>query len=253
MLQHDRYTRIETYLAENKAVSTAALAERLGVSAVTVRKDLDALEKAGIVERTHGGAMLAERQQSAQAVGTYAGLPERMKKIAALAKDHVLPGDFIFLGSGRTCLALAEYIKDIQGISIITNNVSAIPILKPYVSNIILLGGEIVMTVDGLFMTSDANLQSSISGMYVNKAFSSGVGIDADIGLTVNNMLSTYINRVIPQISEEWYVMMDSSKFGVRAFYQAAEIGRFEHLVTDVSDEDVLKKYKARGIDIIHP
>ena len=253
MLQHDRYTKIKEYLIGNKAASTAALAEHLGVSPVTIRKDLDSLEQSGIVKRTHGGAMLAEGQQAAPQICACKAIPDRMKKIAELAKNYVLPGDFVFLGSGRTCLALAECIKDIRGISIITNNVSIVPILKPHVSNIILLGGEIIMTDDGLFTTSDANVQNAVSGMYVNKAFSSGVGIDADIGLTVNNMLSTYITRVIPQLSEEWYVMIDSSKFGVRAFYQAAEIGKFDHLITDVTDENVLNKYKARGIDIIHP
>ena len=217
MLQHDRYTKIKEYLIGNKAASTAALAEHLGVSTVTIRKDLDSLEQSGIVKRTHGGAMLAEGQQAAPQICAYKEIP------------------------------------DIRGISIITNNVSIVPILKPHVSNIILLGGEIIMTDDGLFTTSDANVQNAVSGMYVNKAFSSGVGIDADIGLTVNNMLSTYITRVIPQLSEEWYVMIDSSKFGVRAFYQAAEIGKFDHLITDVTDENVLNKYKARGIDIIHP
>ena len=242
MLQHDRYTKIKEYLIGNKAASTAALAEHLGVSTVTIRKDLDSLEQSGIVKRTHGGAMLAEGQQAAPQICACKAIPDRMKKIAELAKNYVLPGDFVFLGSGRTCLALAECIK-----------VSIVPILKPHVSNIILLGGEIIMTDDGLFTTSDANVQNAVSGMYVNKAFSSGVGIDADIGLTVNNMLSTYITRVIPQLSEEWYVMIDSSECGVRAFYQAAEIGKFDHLITDVTDENVLNKYKARGIDIIHP
>ena len=63
MLQHDRYTKIKEYLIGNKAASTAALAEHLGVSTVTIRKDLDSLEQSGIVKRTHGGAMLAEGQQ----------------------------------------------------------------------------------------------------------------------------------------------------------------------------------------------
>lgn len=254
MLQHDRYIEIESYLsANNKAASTAALAAHLGVSLATIRKDLDALEQLGIIRRTHGGAVLSEALQCAPQAAHGVAFPGGIKEIANLAKNFVHPGDFIFLGSGRTCLALAELIKNIPGISIITNNVSAVSVLKPTVGNIILLGGEIIMTADGLFTTSDVNLPSVTAGMFVNKAFSSGVGIDPDTGLTVNNMMSTYVTRVIPQLSEEWYVMMDSSKFGVRAFYQAAELGRIDHVITDVRDDAILRKYREKNVDIIHP
>lgn len=99
MLQHDRYTKIKEYLIGNKAASTAALAEHLGVSTVTIRKDLDSLEQSGIVKRTHGGAMLAEGQQAAPQICACKAIPDRMKKIAELAKNYVLPGDFVFLGS----------------------------------------------------------------------------------------------------------------------------------------------------------
>lgn len=255
MLKHDRFVKIKEYLSTNSAASTRELSEYLGTSVVTVRKDLDEMEQLGYLKRTHGGAIPVESPQKLEIRNTGVTIPARIDILTDLAKNYVCPGDFIFLGSGRTCLSLAEKIKTVAGISVITNNVSAVAILKPYVEDIILLGGEIVMTPDGLCATCDSNLQATTSGIFVGKAFSSGVGIDPDTGLTVNNMLSTYASRSIPKWTSDWYVMADSSKFGVRAFYQAAELGRMRHLVTDMSDEAVLRKYreKAPGLDIIHP
>ncbi|MEJ8728575.1 hypothetical protein WKS99_06000 [Flintibacter sp. HCN-6482] len=196
---------------------------------------------------------MAQTPKKLSTVPTEIQIPAPIDTLTDQAKEYVRPKDFIFLGSGRTCLSLAEKIKTISGISVIANNVSALTILKPYVQNIILLGGEIIMTPDSLFATSDANLPATTSGMFVNKAFSSGVGINLEAGLTVNNMFSIYVCRVIPQLTEEWYVMMDSSKFGTRAFYQAAELGKISHLVTDMGDETILRKYKEKGVDVIHP
>lgn len=254
-MKHDRFIKLREYLSTNNAASTRELSDYLGVSVVTVRKDLDEMEQLGFVKRTHGGAILVETPQKIEIRHSGVTIPARIDILTDLAKAYVCPGDFIFLGSGKTCLSLAEKIKEVEGISVITNNVSAVTILKPYVEDIILLGGEIIMTPDGLCATSDSNLQATTSGIFVGKAFSSGVGIDPDTGLTVNNMLSTYVSRAIPQWTSDWYVMADSSKFGVRAFYQAAELGKMRHLVTDVSDESILRKYrdKAPELDIVHP
>jgi DeoR/GlpR family transcriptional regulator of sugar metabolism len=253
LLQHDRLIKIQAYLKENQAASTKSLAEYLGVSIVTIRKDLDMMEDAGIVTRTHGGAILVDASANSKPSQPPLLIPDRIDIVTDLAKDYVCPGDFIYLGSGRTCISLAEKIKEVKGISVITNNVSALSILKPHVENIVLLGGEIVMTPDGLFSAYDANFSKLVSGLFVNKAFSGGVGIDSEIGLTVNNMLSAHVTRTIPQLSEEWYVMMDSSKFGIRAFYQAAELDKISHLVTDVTNETELQKFRDKGLHIISP
>ena len=255
VLKHDRFIKIREYLTTNGAVSTKALSDCLGVSVVTVRKDLDEMEQLGFVKRTHGGAMLMEAPKKMDLKTPGVTIPSSIDILTDLAKNYVRPGDFIFIGSGRTCLSLAEKIKTVEGISVITNNVSAVNVLKPYVEDIILLGGEIIMTPDGLFATSDSNLISTTNGIFVGKAFSSGVGINPDTGLTVNNMLSTYVSRAIPQWTSDWYVMADSSKFGIRAFYQAAGLEKMRHLVTDISDESVLREYrvKAPELDIIHP
>lgn len=249
-MQNERIVKIRDRLQEKKTVSITELSGLLGVSVVTVRKDLAIMEKEGMLIRTRGGAVLPKKRNDNP---LSVQLPSSLEQIAELAVEHIKPGDFIFLGSGKTCLALAEKAKNIEGISVITNNVTAVSVLKPSVGNIILLGGELVQTPDGLIATIDSNVGSSLGSVYVNKAFSSGVGIDSDIGLTVNTMGSTYINKYIPKLCGEWYVMMDAKKFGTKAFYQAASIDQISYLITDVTDETVLAKYRAKNVNVLHP
>lgn len=249
-LQQERINKIMNYLYANETASVSELSKLLDVSLVTVRKDLTAMEKDGILSKTRGGAVLVNKKNNRSPC---VRIPSALERIADLAVEHIQPGDFIFLNSGMTCLALAERVKDIEGVSVITNNVSAVSVLKPKVQNIILLGGELEQTADGLITTVDSNVGNSLGNIFVNKAFSSGVGIDPDIGLTVNTMGSTYIYKYIPQLCSKWYVMMDAKKFNMKAFYQAASIQQISTLITDVTDEASLDRYREKGLQVLHP
>lgn len=112
-MQHDRIKRITEYLKENQSASVNELVEILGVSLVTVRKDLTAMEKQGTIVRTHGGALLNERKDAgSEGSPTNISIPSAYSLIADMAAQHIRPGDYIFLGSGKTCYALAEKIRD---------------------------------------------------------------------------------------------------------------------------------------------
>ena len=249
-MQQERMIKITNYLSEHEMASVAELSKLLGVSLVTIRKDLALMEQVGFLSKPWGGAVLSNKKSdSAQRIR----IPAELERIADLAVEQIRPGDFIFLNSGMTCLALAERVKNISGVSVITNNVSAVSVLKPKVQNIILLGGELEQTPDGLITTVDANVGSSLGSIFVNKAFSSGVGIDPEIGLTVNTMGSTYIYKYIPQLCSEWYVMMDEKKFNVKAFYQAASLKQISTLITDVTDPAALNRYQEKGLTVLHP
>ncbi len=249
-MQFSRILKISEYLKEKHTASVSELSELMGVSMVTIRKDLNMMEKDGYVIKTHGGVVLASI--SDEVIKT-PGFSSEVDATTEIAKNYVQPGDFIFLGSGRTCLSLAEKIKDIENISVITNNVSAINILCPKIRNLVLIGGEIVVGLGGHVHTINSDIRSVLGGIYFNKAFTSGVGIDANAGLTVNTMGSTYVDKMIPDLCDSWYVMMDSSKFGIKAFYQAARLEQISFLVTNQTDPHILSSFQEKGISVISP
>ncbi len=249
-MQYARILKIYEYLQRNHTASITELSSLLGVSVVTIRKDLAVMEENGQIIKTHGGAALAV---SPSEPASNSRFPIGVERTAELATQCVEPGDFIFLGSGRTCLSLADKIKDVENISVITNNVSAINVLCPKVRNLILLGGEIIFGLDGYIHTINSDIESALGGIYFNKAFTSGVGIDINAGLTVNTMGSTYLDKMIPGLCNSWYVMMDSSKFGIKAFYQSARLDQISCLVTDLEDQKVVSAYQAKGLHVISP
>ena len=252
-MQHTRILKIYEYLQRNQSATVAELAELLSVSAVTVRKDLAVMEKNGQIIKGHGGATLADGDASLKNdKETICRFSHALEKTTDIARQFVQPGDFIYLGSGRTCLSLAEKIKDVKNISVITNNVTAVSILYPKVKNIILVGGECV-SEGALVHTVDSNIESALNGIYFNKAFSSGIGIDIDAGLTVNTMGSIFANRVIPSLCSDWYIMMDSSKFGIKAFYQAARLEQIHCMITDLDSPEILRDYRQKGVSVIAP
>lgn len=253
MLQQARIQKIYEYLKQNQSATVGELAELLSVSVVTVRKDLAAMEMNGQIIKGHGGATLADSGTPQEnESGISCRFSPAIEKTTNIARQFVQPGDFIYLGSGRTCLSLAEKIKDVKNISVITNNVTAVSILYPKVKNIILVGGE-CNSEGALVHTVDSNIESALEGIYFNKAFSSGIGIDLDAGLTVNTMGSIFANRVIPSLCSDWYVMMDSSKFGIKAFYQAARLEQIHCLITDLDSPEILLDYRQKGVSVIAP
>ena len=253
-VQHDRIKQITEYLKENHSASVNELVGILGVSLVTVRKDLTVMEKQGTIVRTHGGALLNEKKDVESEGGpTRISIPSAYSLIADMAAQHIQPGDYIFLGSGKTCYALAEKIRGMKGISVITNNVSAACMLKPYVNSLILLGGELELSRDGVLSTMGPNVHRDLDGIYVDRAFTSCVGIDSRVGLTVNVLGGTYVDKCIPHISGEWYLLADSKKFNTKAFYKAGDVEQLTGIISDITDEKVIMEYTKTGVKFICP
>lgn len=250
-MAHSRLDLIKEYITQHSEVSVAELSDAFGVSVVTIRKDLDVLQRDGFILRRHGKAILLDSLNHKQTESSK--LSDRYEDIARLAVEHVQPGDFIFLGSGSTCMALADKLRPVRDLSVITNNVSAATVLIHSAKSIILLGGELMMDVGGTVAALGPNVAASLDGVYVDKAFTSGVGIDCQAGLTVNKVDSTYIDKHIPDFCGKWILMMDKEKFGVRAFYQAASLDKISCLITDETDGDILQPYRDRGLEIFHP
>lgn len=250
-MAHSRLDLVKEYITQHSEVSVAELSDAFAVSVVTVRKYLDVLQRDGFILRYRGKAILSDSLNHKQTESSK--LSDRYVDIARLAVEHVQPGDFIFLGSGSTCMAMADKLRSVRDLSVITNNVSATATLIHSAKSIILLGGELLLDTNGTVAALGPNVTAGLDGVYVDKAFTSGVGIDYQAGLTVNKVDSTYIDKRIPNFCGKWILMMDKEKIGVRAFYQAASLDKISCLITDETDEGILKPYRDSGLEIFHP
>jgi DeoR/GlpR family transcriptional regulator of sugar metabolism len=253
-----RQQAIMNYLAKNKAAQISALVNHLNVTAVTIRHDLDELERAGKLQRSHGGAVLIETPALEipilDAIYHPPHIPnlELKEELAALATRCIEPNDSIFLGGGNTFCVMAHYLKNFPQLKLVTTSVNAAYLLAPHIPSIYFIGGELVMAA-GVCYTGGPKIPLELDKVFVNKAFITVSGIGSDLGMTINDLSQLNIYMSLPKMATEVVLVCDRTKFG----YQGAhKIGALQSLVDTVVtngpiDHIYCEPIRALGIRLI--
>ncbi len=234
MTRNERMEFILKTLEETRSVEIAKLAGILGASSVTVRSDLKALEKAGKLRRTRGGAVIANEApgdlRSIASVMKPMRIPdlEYKEALARAVVKLIAPGDSVFLGGGSTFYVIARHLKARKDIRIVTSNLNIAFELAPHIDNIFFIGGELT-EYDGLYNTGGPKVAGELEKIYVNKAFVGVSGIDINAQLTVYDLSQFTLLTSTKKIARESILVADASKFG---FQSAHRIGS----VLDVAD-----------------
>lgn len=242
---------IQEYLAIHKIVSSADLCELLGVSEATVRRDLEYLENEGVLERTHGGAILSQRVQLEPAYNQRAlDYPEEKLQIGAVAAGMVENGDIIFVNSGTTSSQLIHHIRGGAGITVVTNNLSAALENNHQEMELILLGGTFQPqsnSVAGRFAIEN------LGQVYADKVFIGVDGISPKYGCTVpSNAEAEVIRVMIERTKGPIVVICDHSKWGIVSNFQIASMDQIDMLVTDDGLSEMAREEMAeRGVDVL--
>jgi DeoR family fructose operon transcriptional repressor len=241
MYAMERHEHIMDALARTGRVSVADLAERLDVTAETIRRDLDALEKAGHVRRVHGGAVGAGRASLAET--TVLERTERhtdAKRAIAQAALALVPGTFtgaILLDAGTTTGALAEALAGWQpepGIAPLTVYTNSVPIAALLHGNANLIVRIIGGTVRGV--TSAAvgpTAIAQLADIRPDIAFLGTNGVSAEFGLSTPDELEAEVKRAMVQRSRLAVVLVDASKHDDEALHRFAALDEVDVLITD--------------------
>jgi len=233
-----RLEKIKGIMLKYKTVDIGTLCSLLDVSDATVRKDLDKLEREGFLTKTHGGAILVEKEEIKDSVDI-ANFAEK-EKVADLAIASVEEGDTIFLGPGYTCFLFAKKLKNIKNVTIITNNINAALELHQVHRNIFLIGGEIVSD-DSLPYIAGFKALDYFNEVFVNKAYISVYGVDINAGFTVQGQQKLALLRRAIEVSQKIYIMADHTKFDKVGLYQLGKINSPDCVITN---EKVGAEYK---------
>jgi len=204
-----RETIILELLAEQGKIDVVTLAEKLGVSQVTVRKDLDILEGKGIVRREHGYAVFGG---SDDINNRLAFNYEQKQQIAKCAAELVAPGETVMIESGSCCALLAEEIARTKpGATIITNSAFiANYIRRVNKVRVVLLGGD--FQNDAQVMVGPI-LRTCAAQFYVDKLFVGTDGFSVKLGFTNNDHLRVQAVRDMAEHAEQVIVVTESMKF----------------------------------------
>jgi DeoR family fructose operon transcriptional repressor len=251
LIPAQRRERIQEYLAIHKIVRMDELYEMLDTSEATVRRDLEWLERDGVLERTHGGAILSQRMTlELEYIQRAATNPEEKRLIGELAASLIADGDIVFLNSGSTTAQVLRHIRGEAGITLFTNNLIAI--LETVDAGIAkyLIGGEFQPhsnSVAGRFAID--NLRQ----VYANKAILGVDGISLIHGCTVpSNAEAEVVKLMIERTKGEIFIVADHTKWGVVSNYQIASIEEIDKLITDAQiDSSTLESLAAHSVDIM--
>lgn len=228
----------------------STLADLLGVSEVTIRRDLEALELRGLLERTHGGAVLTQRMHAEPAYfEAISSHPDEKRRIGKAAARLVEPGDTIYLNGGTTTLQVFRHL-DVPGMKVITNHVGIALEAADRDVELLLVGGHYRAPSNSVVGPFAAD---ALRRTYANKAFIGVEGISLRSGLTTPVAAEAEIARLmIEQTRGEVTVVADHSKLGTVADFAIAPLEQVSRLVVDDGiGADERDAFAEAGMDVV--
>lgn len=224
---NERHAKILDRLAEREQASVQELAELGGVSVVTIRQDLSALEKAGFIRRTHGGATLLDTDNIARRLSIR---HDAKLRIARLAAGLVEDGETVLIESGSANALLARELAG-RRVTIVAANLFVARQVRP--------GDPArVVALGGLYQPDSEGVVGSLAKMGIeatnfSKAFIGMDGFTAESGFTNADMMRAEIGAAIVARCSRAYVLGDSSKFGKTSLSRVCGLDDLEGVVTN--------------------
>ena len=249
MLARQRQTLILERVREDGGVRVADLARDLGVSDMTVRRDLELLHNRGLIEKVHGGA--TSRPGSALFEPGFAAksaLQEPEKNaIAIAAVALVMPGTAIGISAGTTTYALARLLVDIPGLTVVTNSVPVADVLHKAARS-----DQTIILTGGVRTPSDALVGpfavAALRTIHVDLVFMGVHGMDPHSGFTTPNVLEADTDRALVASGRRLVVMADHSKWGVIGISSIARLDEADTLVTDDGLDDEARELLSAAV-----
>lgn len=240
MLPNQRREKILDLLKEDGSAKVNDLARIFKVTEVTVRQDLEKLDKEGLVIREHGGVYVKNVEDQVRNFSLIH--QDNLKQKGIIAQkclEFIHPGDVIILDSGSTTTEIAKKIKDINGLTVITNalNIALMLGANPNIT-VVMTGGEFKPPTLSLTGQKAADF---FKGLNVQKLFLATAGISLKSGLTYPSISDLVVKKAMIDAADTTYLVADSTKIGKNAFASLGALSLIDFIITD---EGVKEKHK---------
>jgi DeoR family transcriptional regulator of aga operon len=253
LLIEERRRRILELLEQRDRVTVGELAQTFGISAVTIRGDLDSLDQQGALVRSHGGAV--------KRLSPLRDYPLKLKetlhhsekvRIAQAAARLIRSGQKIILDSGSTTVEIARQIKvlKLKSLTVITNalNIAMELANLPNIS-VIMLGG---MLRQMSYSLVGPHAEQILSDLNADHVFLGVDGFDPEIGLSTPDVLEARLNAQMIRVSQQVTVVADSSKFRQRSLSVIGKLDSVHRVITDSkADGELLSALRTKNIEVI--
>ncbi len=251
-LPAERRSWVLQRLAESGVVRTQDVADGLGVSVETVRRDLAVLESEGMLERVHGGAAsVGRRQVSEPAYGIRAQQGSAEKQAIGVVAASLVKTDYtVFIDIGTTALEVVRALpQDFQGRVVTYSLPIAQEVSSRFAAEVLLGGGRLR---PGDLATSGRQTLDLFADIRADLALLSCGGASAEAGVTDFHLGEVDAKRLMIKNSARRYLLADSSKFGQFAPYHVADWGSFTGMVSDRPPTGVLAEaLRSAGVETV--
>jgi DeoR/GlpR family transcriptional regulator of sugar metabolism len=251
----ERQNKIVELVLESGRVDIPAICEMFEVSEMTARRDLNELDRQGLLRRVHGGA-IANLGRSYEPPFQTRSVKNQAAKIAIghKAAELIYDGDSIALDVGTTTLEIVPGLRGKRNLTIVT---SCLQIATKLIDQISLdIAARLILT-GGIIRPRELSMIGPIpeqvyKDLHVDKAFIGIGGISLEDGFTEYNIEDTQIKRMLIHSAREKIVVADGAKFGVTTFASVAPLTAIDKIVTDKSAPmQMIEKIRKHGVEVI--
>ena len=257
MLARQRQAKILERVREDGAVRVADLVRDLGVSDMTVRRDLEILDDRGLLEKVHGGATALEGSALFEPTFAAKSSLQQSEKdaIARAAASLVEPGMAIALSAGTTTYALAQQLVDIPRITVVTNSIRVTDVLHQSGR-----ADQTIILTGGVRTPSDALVGpfavAAVRTVHVDLVFIGVHGMDPHSGFTCPNLQEAETDRALIEAARRLVIVADHTKWGVIGISSIARLDQADVLITDAGldpEARALLGQQARRLIVAEP
>ncbi|MEO7309967.1 MAG: DeoR/GlpR family DNA-binding transcription regulator [Chitinophagaceae bacterium] len=251
MLANLRREKIFELIQEDGSAKVVSLAKIFKVTEVTIRQDLEKLEKDGLVIKEHGGAFLKNIKDQVQSFSLgHKDNIDKKELIALKCLEFIENGDSIILDSGSTTTEIAKRLKGFKNLTVITNalNIALLLGADPGIE-LIVTGGEFKPPTLSLTGQKAAD---SFKGLNVQKLFLATAGISLKSGLTYPSISDLVVKKAMIEAADTTYLVADSTKIGKSAFASLGALSLIDYIITDSGIEEKHKEiFKNNEVELI--
>lgn len=251
MMPNQRRAKIIELLREDGSAKVADLARLFKVTEVTVRQDLEKLEKEDLVVRGHGGAFLKNMEDQVRTFSL--AHQENLDKKASIARkclEFIENGDTIILDSGSTTTEIAKILTGYKNLTVITNalNIAAILGAQPHIE-VVMTGGEFKPPTLSLTGRKAADF---FEGLFVQKLFLATAGLSLKSGLTYPSISDLVVKKAMIEAADTTYLVADSTKIGKSAFASLGALSLVDYVITDAEIKPEHKRlFREHEVELI--
>ena len=251
MLAIERRREILERLRSDGKVLVSELARAFDVTEETVRRDLEKLDREGLVSKTYGGAVSKGNSSLdlPYSVRVSVNVSEK-EKISETVAKYVNDGDRLMIDSSSTAIYIVKKLKSKKNLTIITNSVKILLELADKSDFTVLCTGGSLK--EGSLSLGGSSAEKMIYSYHVDTAICSCKGLDMNLGVTDSNELDSLIKKAMFSCAERKILALDGGKFDSKSFVKVCDVKDLDMIITDSEPREQWKGYcSENGVEIV--